>query len=177
MIAAGDQSRDWHIRQRQLTLMHDVIPLSILRNITAPTRIIAADGDSIRLEHIVEIYRGLPDAHLFVIPEAAHNMLPDERYNLAIERFLTRPFTKPDEIVTRCGIRLKPATATSAAKLHTNRRTRTFSHPLAPLRTPRTPRTFSHLLAPLALLAPSRTPRTFSTSSHLLKVASFSQCS
>jgi pimeloyl-ACP methyl ester carboxylesterase len=76
------------------------IPPALLQKITAPTLLLAADHDVIRLEHIVKIYRNLPNAQLAIFPNATHQIPYDDpaRYNAVVEQFLTTPYRKIDRI-------------------------------------------------------------------------------
>jgi len=51
----------------------------------------------IKLEHLIEIYRNIPQAQLGIFPGATHFIAQAEHelYNSMAERFLTRPFTRP----------------------------------------------------------------------------------
>lgn len=99
MLARGDRSKDWARVKRwnELMLTEPHIPARILRRIKVPALILGGDEDVIRPEHLLEIYRSIPRAHLFIIPGATHFILREEheQYNRAAERFLTRPFTRP----------------------------------------------------------------------------------
>jgi pimeloyl-ACP methyl ester carboxylesterase len=99
MLAQGDRSQNWGRVRRQNELMLDEphIPLGDLRRIQAPALIIGGDEDVITPEHLLEIYRSIPKAHLFIVPGATHFALREEYelYNAAAERFLRRPFERP----------------------------------------------------------------------------------
>ena len=94
MIKAGDRSRDWTRRKRQLDLMLEEphIPLSDLRKIAAPTLVVGADADIIPLAHTLEIATNIPGAQLFIMPGATHGMPSAEHefYNMVVARFLDR---------------------------------------------------------------------------------------
>ena len=98
MIKAGDRSRDWTRRKRQLDLMLEEphIPLSDLRKIAAPTLVIGADADIIPLAHTLEIGTNIPGAQLFIMPGATHGMPSAEHefYNMVVARFLDRQFVR-----------------------------------------------------------------------------------
>ena len=99
MIAKDDSSRDWARVKRwnELMLNEPHVPTSDLQRIQAPALIIGGDEDAITPEHLLEIYRNIPRAHLFIMPGATHFMLRDqyELYNTMAERFLRRPFERP----------------------------------------------------------------------------------
>ncbi len=73
---------------------------ALLNQVAAPTLVLASDHDLIRLEHIVTIYKSLPNAELAVFPSSTHLVPYDDppMFNAAVERFLTTPFKKVDRI-------------------------------------------------------------------------------
>lgn len=73
---------------------------AVLGKVTAPTLVLAADHDLIRLEHIVAIYRSLPNAELAIFPASTHLVPYDDPplFNSVVDRFLTTPFQKIDRI-------------------------------------------------------------------------------
>jgi pimeloyl-ACP methyl ester carboxylesterase len=66
------------------------IPLAELAAIRAPTLVVGADRDLIRLEHLVEIFRAIPGAQLCIIPGASHELTVEVPGLLAqvVARFL-----------------------------------------------------------------------------------------
>lgn len=76
------------------------IPPSLLAQVKAPTLVLASDNDLVRLEHIVTIYRSLPNAELAIFPNRTHLVPYDdpEMFNTTIDRFLTAPYRKIDRI-------------------------------------------------------------------------------
>ena len=46
-----------------------------LSSIRARTLVMAGDADTIRLEHTIELYRGLHDARLAIVPDAGHDLI------------------------------------------------------------------------------------------------------
>jgi len=100
MIAAGDQSRNWLLRKRQIELdiFQPHVPLDAVRTITAPTLLIGADEDLIRPEHYLAIYRNLQRGQLFIMPGTTHVGLTGadhELFNQVVGRFLDQPFSRP----------------------------------------------------------------------------------
>ena len=66
-----------------------------LRAVAARTLVIAADDDTVSLEHTIALYRGIPDSELAVVPGTSHLLIiekSDEVYSLTAE-FLTAPPT------------------------------------------------------------------------------------
>ena len=97
-LAAGDQSRDWVRRKRQLEqdLYEPHISLQQVHSIEAPTLLIGADDDVILPEHYLEIYKSLPHAQLFIIPGTTHRGLTGSAmFNTAVSHFLDDPFVRP----------------------------------------------------------------------------------
>jgi pimeloyl-ACP methyl ester carboxylesterase len=98
-LKAGDTTQDWKNRKRVLDLMLEEphIPLTDLKQITAPVLVMGADSDIMPLSHLVEIYSNIPQAQLFIMPGATHRMTRDEfdAWSATISRFLDRPFQRP----------------------------------------------------------------------------------
>ena len=93
-LVAGDQSRDWARRKRQIEqdLYEPHISLQQVRSIEAPTLLIGADRDVILPEHYLEIYKSLPHAQLFIIPGTTHGGLTGSvMFNTAVSHFLDEP--------------------------------------------------------------------------------------
>ena len=78
---------------------------ALLAGITAPTLILAADHDMVRLEHMIAIYRALPNANLAVFPDSSHAVSYDdpELFNATVDRFLQTPFRNRDRIADVMG--------------------------------------------------------------------------
>lgn len=99
MIRAGDQTRNWARRKRQLELMLEEphIPIGDLQKVTASVLVIAADGDIIPLAHTFEIATNIPGAQLFIMPGATHGMASEEHefYNMVVTRFLNHQESQP----------------------------------------------------------------------------------
>lgn len=99
MIAKGDHSQNWERVKlwNELMLNEPHIAVADLHKIQAPALIMGGDADVITLEHLIEIYRNIPKAHLAILPGATHfiHQKEYERYNSIAERFLREPFTRP----------------------------------------------------------------------------------
>lgn len=78
---------------------------ALLGRVTAPTFVLAADHDLIRLEHILTIYKSLPNAQLAILPNSTHMIPYDDppAFNMAVERFLAEPYRKIDRIPETMG--------------------------------------------------------------------------
>jgi len=69
---------------------------SDLRNVIAPTLVIGGDHDMIRPEHTLAIYRSLPNADLWIIPDCGHATLisHDIEFNGKVDAFFSSKFKK-----------------------------------------------------------------------------------
>ncbi|MGI4886497.1 MAG: alpha/beta fold hydrolase [Janthinobacterium lividum] len=67
------EKNDWKVFL--LDVFQPNVPLRALRRVGAPALIVAGDRDVITLEHTVAIYRHLPRAWLWVVPNSGHATL------------------------------------------------------------------------------------------------------
>ena len=110
MMELPDEARSTPEGRRQLKvvgmmLKEPDIPPAMLAKVAAPTLVLASDHDLIRIEHIVTIYRSLPNAQLAIFPNRTH-MIPyddPEQFNGIVEHFLATPFKKIDLIPQTMG--------------------------------------------------------------------------
>lgn len=117
MMELPDEARNAPEGRRQLKvvgmmLKEPNIPPSMLAKVTVPTLVLASDHDLVRLEHIVTVYRSLPNAQLAIFPNRTHLIPYDdaEQFNGTVDRFLATPFKK---------INLVPETMGSFEKMMT----------------------------------------------------------
>lgn len=110
MTELPDEVKNTAEGQRQLKVVRMMlnepnIPPAMLARVTAPTLVLASDNDLIRLEHIVTIYRSLPNAQLAIFPNRTHLIPYDdpEQFNGTVDRFLATPFKKIDRIPETMG--------------------------------------------------------------------------
>ena len=70
-----------------------VIEPAGLKKISAPVLVMAGDHDFTSIEETVEIYRGLPNGQLIIVPATGHGTLQlrPELVNLAIREFFDQP--------------------------------------------------------------------------------------
>src|SRR5579859_1152507 len=63
-----------------------------LGTISCRTLVMVADDDEVRLEHAVDLYRGMPDAELAVVPGTSHGLLVEkpDLCNMIITEFFTK---------------------------------------------------------------------------------------
>lgn len=66
---------DWKVFR--LDVLQPNLPLGALRGVRAPAFIIAGDHDVITLEHTLAIYRHLPRAWLWIVPDSGHATLQE----------------------------------------------------------------------------------------------------
>lgn len=87
-------------RVKLLRLMkyHPHISTEELASIKAPVMVMCGDRDVIRLSHIIEIFRAIPNANLCVLPASTHTALRRNPlvFNETIDRFFSKPFSMPD---------------------------------------------------------------------------------
>lgn len=83
------------IKMLKLDLTQPHIALSELHKIKCPTLVIAGDHDMIRLSHTHQIFKNIPHAHLWVIPNSSHYTLMEHprRFNAGLSKFFSTPFT------------------------------------------------------------------------------------
>lgn len=70
-----------------------------LKKIQTPFLVIAADHDIITIDHTVSLYKHLPNAYLFIVPNASHLSLAEfpNLINSEILRFLDNPYRRIDK--------------------------------------------------------------------------------
>ena len=74
------------------------IPHSDLQKINCPTLVIGGDHDVIKEEHTLEIYKNIPNAYLWVLPNSGHStpIVYADEFNKKIDEFFKTPFRKFD---------------------------------------------------------------------------------
>jgi pimeloyl-ACP methyl ester carboxylesterase len=99
-ISSGDTSKDWALIGKRVAMMSNQveIPLSEVALIQQPVMVMLADEDAIPVEHAVEIYQSLPNAHLVILPGMTHmaGLEDPEFFNVILRRFFDNPFSRPD---------------------------------------------------------------------------------
>jgi pimeloyl-ACP methyl ester carboxylesterase len=88
------------IKVTSMMLSEPNVELKELQSIKAPTLILAADHDAIRVKHTVDIYLHIPNSQLVIFPGATHMIPFDDPmlFNSTVERFLRTPFRKVEMI-------------------------------------------------------------------------------
>ncbi|MFT3980735.1 MAG: alpha/beta hydrolase [Ferruginibacter sp.] len=74
------------------------VPLDDLRKIQAPCLIMGGDRDVIRLEHLVAMFKHIPNSQLCILPGATHGGAWEqkERFLSIMNDFFLKPFRMPD---------------------------------------------------------------------------------
>ncbi len=98
-LEADPTSAEWNIQDQHYKLLMDMTPITkdMLKKMTTPTLIIAADRDAITNHHTVEIFEALPNAHLAVLPGSTHwaPMQQPALFNQLTSNFLENPYQRP----------------------------------------------------------------------------------
>lgn len=70
------------------------IPLTYLTSIKCPALIIGGDHDVIREEHTMLIFKNIPKAYLWILPNSGHNTLMSykDEFNKTVYDFLSKPY-------------------------------------------------------------------------------------
>jgi pimeloyl-ACP methyl ester carboxylesterase len=86
------EKNDWKIFM--LDWLQPNIPLAALKAISCPAMIISGDHDAIMLEHTVQIFRHIPHAYLWVLPNSGHATLIEHtsEFNKEVGAFFANPF-------------------------------------------------------------------------------------
>lgn len=78
---------DWKVFK--LDLFQPNIPFAALKNVRCPSLIVAGDRDVIVTEHTVNIWRHIPNASLWILPNCGHATLVDyaNEFNQKVDAF------------------------------------------------------------------------------------------
>ena len=85
---------DWKLFLLDLNEPH--IALSELRGVHCPSLIICGDHDAISIEHTTQIFRNIPEAALWVVPNSGHATLIEhaDDFNRSVDEFFSKPFQR-----------------------------------------------------------------------------------
>jgi len=72
------------------------ILLSALQNVKCPSLIIAGDHDVITVEHTTLIYKNIPQANLWIVPNSGHGTISEHsgEFNKTVDAFFNNPFNR-----------------------------------------------------------------------------------
>ncbi|MDB5276702.1 MAG: 2-hydroxy-6-oxononadienedioate/2-hydroxy-6-oxononatrienedioate hydrolase [Ferruginibacter sp.] len=86
------EKNDWKIFM--LDWLQPNIPLTDLTAIQCPSLIISGDHDLIVLEHTVQIFKHIPHAYLWILPDSGHGTLEEHtsEFNQKVHDFFVTPF-------------------------------------------------------------------------------------
>ena len=78
----------------RLMLEEPHIPLAILTAIKCPTLIVGGDHDVIKEEHTMLIYKNIPKAYLWILPNSGHSTLISYKneFNKTVDDFFSKPY-------------------------------------------------------------------------------------
>lgn len=93
------ESEGWKLQRQHVDLMMKMTPITkeMLKEIKAPTLVAAADKDALTNHHTVDIFEGLPNAHLAILPGATHwePLRNPTLFNQLASDFLSKPYARP----------------------------------------------------------------------------------
>lgn len=84
----------------QLLVDNPHIPQSDLHKISCPTLVIGGDHDVIKEEHTMEIFKNIPEAYLWILPNSGHAtaIVYADEFNAKVEAFFKQPYRKFDAV-------------------------------------------------------------------------------
>lgn len=76
------------------------IPQNDLHKISCPTLVIGGDHDVIKEEHTMEIFKNIPEAYLWILPNSGHAtaIVYADEFNAKVEAFFKQPYRKFDAV-------------------------------------------------------------------------------
>lgn len=88
------EKKQWKLIRLLLEDPH--IPLSKINNIKCPALIIGGDHDVIKEEHTMLIYKNIPHAYLWILPNSGHSTLISykDEFNKTVDDFFSKPYRK-----------------------------------------------------------------------------------
>ena len=86
------EKNDWKLFM--LDYAQPNVPLSDLKAVRCPSLIICGDHDLIAIEHTTAIYKNIPRAYLWVVPNSSHSTFMEHRdgFEEVVNRFFVEPF-------------------------------------------------------------------------------------
>ncbi len=88
------QKTSWKLMKLLVDNPH--IPLKDINTIKCPTLVIGGDHDVIKEEHTMLIYKNIPNAYLWILPNSGHStpIVYKEEFNKTVGDFLSQPYRK-----------------------------------------------------------------------------------
>ena len=86
------EENEWKLTRLMVEEPH--ISLSEINKIACPSLIIAGDHDVIKEEHTMLIYKNIPKAYLWILPNAGHSTLIafKDEFNKTVDNFFSNPY-------------------------------------------------------------------------------------
>jgi pimeloyl-ACP methyl ester carboxylesterase len=86
------EKTNWKLVKLLLNEPH--IPLSDLHRIQCPSLIIGGDHDVIKEEHTMLIYKNIPRAYLWILPNSGHStpVVYKDDFNKIVDEFFSKPY-------------------------------------------------------------------------------------
>ena len=91
-VRTDAEKREWKLTRMMVEEPH--IALSDINKIMCPSLIIAGDHDVIKEEHTILIYKNIPKAYLWILPNSGHSTLVayKDDFNKTVDNFLSKPY-------------------------------------------------------------------------------------
>lgn len=88
------QSEKNDLKLTRLMMEEPHIALSEINKIQCPALIIGGDHDVVKEEHTLLIYKNIPKAYLWILPNSGHNTLfsSKDEFNKTVEDFFEKPY-------------------------------------------------------------------------------------
>jgi pimeloyl-ACP methyl ester carboxylesterase len=84
-------------RHYKLIMTEPHISVAQLKKIQCPTLVVAGDHDAIRVQHTALIAQSIPNANLWIAPNAGHGLMVGQykdKFNAEVDDFFKRKFVK-----------------------------------------------------------------------------------
>jgi pimeloyl-ACP methyl ester carboxylesterase len=91
-IKSDTEKQEWKLTRLMVEEPH--IQLTELNKLQAPSLIIAGDNDVIKEEHTLLIYKNIPRAYLWILPNSGHSTLLTykDAFNKTVDDFFSNPY-------------------------------------------------------------------------------------
>ena len=90
---ATPQEKD-HYKVKMMDWEQPNISFAALRSVRCPALIISGDHDMFTIEHAIEIYRHIPKAYLWILPDSGHGTLREhtDDFEKIVAEFFNKPY-------------------------------------------------------------------------------------